>query len=239
MSKREGNTPGKKQVCMDKKKYDSLNKANRLKTLYKTLAIIFIVSTIGVSAFFIGYTLNPPTFQLTMTFDDFYVQDADTLEKNYSYYLNGFQMEGISLLDNDWNNIKDMNSTAFMMYAIGNIIYIKQSLFGLYNINQSLKADNHSFVSREIPNIIITDFRQVDVFNDDGTMFKSDLTYSLLFDIFITSATMLFDEYPYKSNTSKQDISIKILGIDFNFTSWESYNLFLEYNGIPLQVSYS
>lgn len=225
-----------KQVCMDKKRFDVLNKANRLKTLYKTLAIIFIVSTIGVSAFFIGYTINPPTFQLTISFSDFYVENIDNSEKNYSYYIQSFEITGATFRQTEWDILKNMNATDFIEYGENNNLFLEQSIWGIVgssmNINSS--GDNNIFITRHTPIVLILDFRMT-IWNSDHTEFRSEI-FSLFYQDFFTNPTMKLNDYPYKSISGQHDISINFSGCKYNYTSMGFVNLLLEYNGIEKEV---
>lgn len=201
---------------------------------YKIVASIFIVATISISSFLVYYILNPPTLTLTFQFSDFYIQDVDTLEKNNSYYIYQAQIEGIHFTKSDWNKYREMNLTDFVSQPLVNPIFLEENIWTTIVENDSIQIDNRTFQINHTPPVVIADFI-LTFYNDDKTEFKSEIYFSLVFAMH-ENPTMTFSEYPYKSENSKDSISIKFLGASFNYTSNCFIDLFIEFNGIPTTI---
>lgn len=177
------------------------------------------------------------TFQLNITIDDFYVMDNDTLEKNYSYYLHAFSVNGMRLREEEWNTSKELNGTEWMNYAQNNVYFLEQSVFEVLDssLNNSISVDNCEFITRHLPTIIIADY-ELFINNNDTTDFYHDVTFSHLLWEFITF-DIPWSNYPYKSINKTQNIDIKFLGCSYNFTSSTMDRLFIEFNGIEHEVT--
>lgn len=204
---------------------------------YKIVAIIFVIATLSITSFLIYVIENPPTFNLTISFDDFYIQDIDTNEKNYSYYIHAIQVEGIKFREYDWNKFKNMNSTEFILQAYTNPLFMEQNIWGIIETaNGSVSVDNSKYELKHTPVVIISSILLY-IQDQDGSKFE-EASFELLNKIFIMNATMLFSDYPYKSTTPQEDMSIHFLGASYNYTSSMFVELYIEFNGVSLAIPY-
>lgn len=226
-----------KQFCLNKKEYELLIKQKRLKTLYKSLAISFIIITIGIATFFIGYTLNPPrndprTFQFELLFDDFYVQDIDTLEKNYSYNVNHIEISSMYFSNDTFNVISKMNATSFLLYFMENGFLVSTQFMGFAS-NTIDGLDNRSFSTRIIPNLIVMDI-SIDIYDENGEEWHNEVVFSMwVYDYMSNNVTI--GDYYYLLETFN-DSSIRIIGCTYNNTTNAFEKLFIKWNNVEKEV---
>lgn len=176
------------------------------------------------------------TFTLTISFEDFYVMDNDTLEKNYSYYLHSFQCNGFRLSNTEWDIAKNMNYTQWAIYAQSNVYFVEQALFGVIDssLNTSIAVDGLEFITNHTFVTMIMDF-QLTIYNNDTTYWKEQIYFSLFyFDYF--SSDITWDQYPYKSTSGTEDITINVKGCSYNYTSDYFYCAYVDFNGIEKEV---
>jgi hypothetical protein len=207
--------------------------AIRLKKIYRIMSIIFICFTIGLTSFLIYYFENPPTFNLSITIGDFYVEDIDTHEKNYSMYLVQCEIEGVRFSQKDWNLIKNLNFSDPGFEQPSSFLVISTIFRGVTAQDNLDRCDNEYWNNQELPILSIWGF-YIDLCNNDTTEFGNDQWFHLS-DIIMQQIDM-YSEYPYKSEYPSQNIDIEILGAIWNSSSNFFERLIVNYNGIPMDV---
>ncbi len=238
---------------------EQLAKALKMKKIWMAIGIIAIVGgSLGIMAIALfGSVENPfedrydegyadgfadgsldidPTFQLNISIADFYIMDNQTLEKNFSYYLHSFQVDGIRFRSDEWNISKDLNGSDWGMYAQNNAYFMEQSIFAILDssFNSSISVDNTEFITRHLPTLIIADY-EFSIYNNDTTLFSEDPMFSSVVWEFMNQ-DIAWSDYPYKSIERTQNIDIKILGCVYDFTNYGFDRLFIEFNGIEREI---
>lgn len=176
------------------------------------------------------------TFTLTISFENFYVMNNDTLEKNYSYYLHSFELNGLRLRDSEWQPIKDMNITQWMIYVQNNIYLMEEVVFGIVDssLNKSLSIDNLEIITNHTFVTIFSDLYMT-IYNNDTTTFNSNVGFSWILYEFMPTA-LTWNEYTYKSTSATENIDINIKGCSYNYTSNTFHSLYVDFNGIEKEV---
>lgn len=177
---------------------------------------------------------NPQPFKLTNSFEDFYVMDNDTLERNYSYYIHNFEVNGLTLQQDQWDILKEMTFTEFSNYAENNTFYMERNIWGILgsSLNLNSSADNKTFVTYQLPIVIFFDFH-VEIWNEDKT-YWDNAYFSLIYPFSIVE-NGIFGDYPYTS-IGFDEITLNFKGCNYNFTSGMFDKLYLDFNGSPIEA---
>lgn len=179
---------------------------------------------------------NPDTFnsfEFGAIITDFYIQNIDNSNINYSYFINQFTITGARFSQEEWNIFKEYNLTNSPVDPLGEPFFYEITIFGasgMVNETYAQSCDNNAWEMPELPILIITSIT-LDIYQGDYGDFDNSEIILMEYEEFDK-----YENYRFKSDSLSQNMYVQINGLSYNYTSHNSVNLFMRYNNVPLIV---